>query len=114
MGLRQSPYQSEIWKKRYPSLARLSHDFSDPDSPEFGPNPAHGLVYDNLVIDDEGSIGRIDPSVAEYSDVDRNMAYKSFEEAGFEQDSYTLKAGAQAFKDMPGFVNLPLEKIGRY
>ena len=111
--LRQSPYQSEIWKKRYPSLARLSHDFSDPNSPEFAPNPAHALVYDNLAIDEAGSIGRIDPSVAEYSDVDRNMAYKSLNEAGFEEDSYTLRADAQALRDMPGFVNLPLEKIGR-
>ena len=66
------------------------------------------------MIDDAGSIGRIDPSVAEYSDVDRNVAYKSFDEAGFEEDSYVLKDDAQAFKDMPGFVNLPLEKIGRY
>ena len=58
--------------------------------------------------------GRIDSSVKEYSDVDRNMAYKSLNEAGFEEGSYTLRADAQAFKDMPGFVNLPLEKIGRY
>ena len=111
--LRQSPYQSAIWKKRYPSLARLSHYFSDPNSPEFATNQSHALVYDNLVIDEAGSVGRIDSSVKEYSDVDRNMAYRSFEEAGFEKDSYTLKAGAQAFRDMPGFVNLPLEKIGR-
>lgn len=112
--LRQAPYQSDIWKKRYPSLGRLSHDFADPDNPDFAVNPAHGLVYNNLVIDAQGSVGRIEPSVERYSTVSHNFAYKTPDEAGFEAGSYILGKDAQAFKDMPGFVNLPLEQIGRY
>lgn len=113
-ALREAPYQSAIWARHYPSLARISHDFADPDNPDFAVNPAHGLVYNNLVVSAAGSVGRIEPSVERFSTVARNKAYLSLEEAGFEAGSYTLRSDARAFEDMPGFVNLPLHKIGRY
>lgn len=112
--LRQAPYQSDIWAQKYPSLARVSHDFSKPDDLDFAVNPAHGEVHDNLVIDAGGSEGRIYPSVVRFSKVERNMAYKTRAKAGFVSGKYTLKPDAQALKDMPGFENLPLEKMGRY
>ncbi len=112
--LRQSPYQSEIWAAKYPTLARLSSDFSDPQNPDFGPNPSYGHVHDNLIIDGERSVGRFFKGVPTYSCIENNFAYASEEEAGMENGEYVLYEGSPAKRDMPAFENIPLEKIGRY
>ena len=112
--LRQAPYQSEIWAKKYPSLARLSHDFNDPRHPDFGPNPSYGHVHDNLVIDMNRSVGRFFKSVPTYSCIENNFAYASEEEAGMTPGEYILHDGSAAKRDMPAFENLPIEKMGRY
>ncbi len=112
--LRNSPYQTEIWAKKYPSLAKLSHDFSDPNNPDFGPNPSYGHVHDNLVIDGNRSVGRFFKGVPTYSRIENNFAYASEGEAGMAQDEYILYDGSAAKRDMPAFENLPIEKIGRY
>lgn len=112
--LRQSPYQSEIWAKKYPSLARLSHDFSDPQHPDFGPNPSYGYVHDNLVIDMNCSVGSFFEGVTTYSRIENNFAYASEEDAGMKPDEYIVYDGSPARRDMPAFENLPIEKMGRY
>ena len=112
--LRKSPYQSEIWAKKYPSLARLSHDFSNPDHPDFGPNPSYGYVHDNLVIDMNRSVGRFFKGVPTYSRIENNFAYASEEEAGMNRDEFIVYDGSAVKRDMPSFENLPIEKMGRY
>ena len=112
--LRKSPYQSEIWAKKYPRLASLSHDFSDPQNPDFGPNPSYGHVHDNLVIDWNRSVGHFFEGVSTYSRIESNFAYASEEEAGMAQGEYLLKENSPAKKAMPAFENIPFEKIGRY
>jgi len=112
--LRQSPYQSEIWAKKYPSLARLSHDFSDPQHPDFGPNPSYGHVHDNLVIDMNRSVGCFFKDVPTYSRIENNFAYAAEEDAGMKPGEYIVYEGSAARRDMPAFENLPIEKMGRY
>ena len=111
--LRESPYQTPLWKERYPSLANISHDFSQPDDPNFAPNPSFNEVHDNIVIDQNSSVGRFADSVVRFGSVKDNFAYATAEEAGFDE-AYQLKPGARALADDPNFVNIPVEKIGRY
>ena len=112
--LAASPYQTEIWKKHYPSLGRVSSDFSNPHDPNFAVNPANSHVHDNLIVDETGLVGRFDEGVRRYSTIENNFAYKSMQEAGFIADTYTLAPDAQAHKDMPAFTDLPLNQMGRY
>lgn len=112
--LRRVPYQSALWKQRYPTLARLSHDFSDPDSPDFGPNPAYGQIHDNLVIAPDRSPGRFSPDAQAYSAIENNHAFATEEEAGMTPGEYTLPEDVPARQAMPSFENIPFEKIGRY
>lgn len=62
--LAASPYQTEIWKKHYPSLGRVSSDFSNPHDPNFAVNPANSHVHDNLIVDETGLVGRFDEACA--------------------------------------------------
>lgn len=111
--LRQSNYRKPAWQAKYPSLAKISQDFSQPDDPEFAVNPAHSEVFGNIVIDEGRNVGRFDPSVRQFSTIHSNFAYATLEEAGFDEQ-YRLKPDAQARKDLPDFADIPLCKIGRY
>ena len=113
VNLRKVPYQSELWASRYPLLAKISHDFSDMDNPDFGPNPAYSHIHDNLVINSEGLGPRWLGDVWQFSLIERNCVYNSFEHAGI-TDDYYLNYGCQAMNDMPGFQNIPFEQIGQY
>lgn len=112
--LRESPYQSEVWAKKYPTLARISCDFSNPDDPDFAPNPSYGHVHDNLIIDAERSVGSFFGGAPIYSTVENNFAYATEEEAGMTPGEYVLRDDSPAKQAMPNFENLPLEQIGRY
>ncbi len=112
--LRRVPYRSAVWAKRYPALARVSLDFGDPDNPDFPVNPANSRVSGNIVIDAGGELGVIRPDVARFSDVSGNAVFTSEEEAGFMPGEFLLRDDAPALKAIPGFENLPLEKMGRY
>ena len=112
--LRQMPFRSEAWAKRYPALARVRTDFSDPDDPDFPVNPAHSEVTGNIVIDEEEKLGVIRPDVARYSDVSGNAVFASEEAAGFLPGTFRLAPDAPARKAVPGFEDLPLSRMGRY
>lgn len=112
--LRQSPYQSDVWAEKYPLLARMSHDFSDPHHPDFAPNPSYGHVYNNLIIDAGGSNGRYYADVPKYSRIENNVAFRSEEEAGMKPGEYIVYDHSAARHALPGFENLPIEKMGRY
>ncbi len=112
--LRKAPYRSDVWAARYPALARISLDFSDPDNRDFPVNPANSVVKNNIVIDAEASLGVIRPDVARYSDISQNAVFDSEEAAGFIPGEYILREDAPALRDAPGFQNLPIGKMGRY
>ena len=112
--LRQAPYQSAVWAARYPALARISVDFSRPDDSDFPVNPAGSTVKNNIIIDRDGRLGAIRPDVVRYSEVSQNAVYATEEEAGLIAGEYVLGEDAPARRDAPGFVDLPLEKMGRY
>ena len=102
--LRRVPYRSEVWAARYPALARVSLDFSDPDNPDFPVNPANSAVTDNIVIDAGGELGVIREDVARFSDVSRNAVFASEEEAGFVPGEYVLKPDAPALKEYSSYI----------
>ncbi len=112
--LREAPYQSELWASRYPLLAKISHDFSDMDNPDFGPNPSYSHIHDNLVINAEGLGPRWLGDVHRFSLIERNCVYNSAAHAGMAEGEYVVNPGCQAANDMPGFFNIPFEQIGRY
>ncbi len=112
--LREVPYQSEIWAERYPLLARVSHDFSDPHNPDFAPNPAYSHVHNNLVIGQSGSVGDFFRDVPRYSLIEKNAAFHSEEAAGMQPGEYVVPDHSAARNALPEFQNLPMEKMGRY
>lgn len=92
-----SPWQSEAWQAAFPRLYALSADFSQPDDPNFGPNPAFSEVTGNAFA------GRGKASYAEsvlrFSTVEQNN------ERGF---LYSLQ-----YWKLPEYAGIELEKIGR-
>jgi len=104
--LAQSPYRTPLWAEKYPSLARLSSDFSQPDSPDFAINPAGSTVENNVIINQNARIGLFAQSVYTYSTVQNNFAYHSYEEAGLDPDTFR-------FADRPDFPEIPFSQIGR-
>ena len=105
--LRATPYLSEPWRRKYPSLGRLKTDFSDPDDPDFPINPTDAEVTENIIIHPEGKLGRIADSVYRYGKVENNRIFRTPEEAGF--DPETLR-----FTRLPeDFPEIPVERIGR-
>ena len=112
--LREVPYRSEVWKAQYPELAEISTDFSDPDNPRFPVNPAESEVRDNIAI----QVGDEDyifwTSVLRYNRPENNLTFSSFEEAGVDEESLTVRVDGKAGKALPKFPALPISKIGRY
>ena len=110
------PYQSETWSARYPSLARIRDDFSEPDHPDFGVNPSYAVVTGNIVVDANASVGRFAPSVTRYGTVDDNAAYGLADDPGFEDaaaGNYRFRPDAAALTRLRGWEPIPFESIGR-
>ncbi|MDR1928391.1 MAG: right-handed parallel beta-helix repeat-containing protein, partial [Oscillospiraceae bacterium] len=68
----ESPWQTETWKKAYPQMQKFSSDFSQPDSPDFVPNPAYSTVRFNYVLGSGTKLGNIQESVYRFSTVEHN------------------------------------------
>ncbi|MBE6730774.1 MAG: DUF1565 domain-containing protein [Ruminococcaceae bacterium] len=105
--LNRVPYRSEIWAKKYPSLAALSDDFNNTDDINFPVYPAGNVVENNIVVNSRAFLGEIMEASMKYSSVKNNKAYKSVEDIGF--DMNTLKFEVQP-EDFP---EIPVDKIGR-
>ncbi len=116
---------SRIWSLRYPWTAQMkvsntsyapSHlDVGDPY--EVGVGFA-GVQIRNNAICYLGHDGNYIPgSVNVYADSRDNIFYSTVEEMGFvdaANGNYTLKSDSVLFRDMPGFEDIPFDKIGRF
>lgn len=111
--LRKMPYTSEIWAKKYPSLARVSTDFSDPDNPDFPVNPSYGEVCGNVVVDKDERLGEFFTSVPRYSTIENNAVFRDTDSAGLDEN-LELKPDSPVWEQLKDFKRIPLEKIGRY
>ena len=101
------PYTSEIWGKKYPTLADIITDFNQYNDPRFPVNPANSIMENNIIIRAEEDKFRIAESVYKYSKIGVNPQYRTAEEANLDME--TLK-----FKVQPeNFPEIPVEMIGR-
>ena len=117
-NLYSSPWQTEIWQKAYPQTARLKNDFSNPDDPDFAPNPSYSTVSGNLIVNANKSIGFISDKANQYSDIRGNDIYKLTKSGKIfnspEKGDYTLKDNSKVYEQIPDFESLPISEIGRY
>ena len=116
-NLEAMPWRSARWLQAYPYTADWTLDDSDPEDPNYIPNPANSRVNGNLVVHYAGSLGKIAPSVERFSDLSGNAVYKMNAMKKLfvdpENGDYTLRADAPVFEAVPGFESLPLDRVGR-
>ena len=105
--LHRVPYKSEIWAKKYPTLAKISEDFSNTDDLNFPVYPVGNVIENNIVINSRAFLGEIFDEIYKYSTVKNNRAYKTCEEIGFDINSLKF---TNKFEDFP---EIPVDKIGR-
>jgi len=107
--LRAVPYQNELWKRRYPTLAGILED--DPGVPKrnvyAGNISAGGIWYD------------ISPGIRQYQTVENNLAFDQDKGWAKLVKDPTGKPVRLDFKDPTavagiGFQAIPVEKIGLY
>lgn len=117
IGLKNSPYKTDIWQNAFPQYKSFSDDFSDGDNPGFVPNPAGSVIKNNLIVDRSGALGDINENVYRFSEVTENDCYtlfmmnKLFNDA--KNGDYTLKDGSPVYKNLPDFKEIPFDSIGR-
>ena len=91
------PRESAVWRQKYPTLAHLTCDFSDPDDPDFPLNPAGSAVEGNVIIHPEKKFGSIDKAVRRYSRIEANEVYSSAHEAGFDEAALGFLSPRESF-----------------
>lgn len=112
--LEAQPIHSPVWAEKYPLLAKVSTDFSDPENPDFPINPAYSTVKGNVIIHAEGKFGWCAQSVYDYSEVSDNPVFRTAEEAGWNAETGAFADGSPVYETLPGFSPIPLAKIGRH
>lgn len=110
--LRSVPYDKGIWKEKYPLLSKILFDFEKYNEPDFPINPAYSEVSGNIIIDAQGSMGRIAQSVYDYSKVENNPVFTTAEAAGLDMASCTFAPDSPVFAELPDFENLPVAEMG--
>ena len=116
-GLFDSPYQTDLWKARFPKLALVTSDFADFDNPYFAVNPAFSRVNNNIIVARKNRIGNIADSVYTFSTVENNPVCLTVANPGFVDfrgGNYLLRANAPVLGKIGSFEPIPFEKIGRY
>ena len=112
-----SPWRSELWRQTFQEYETLSDDFSNPDSPDFIPNPANSTVSGNVAFDKDARLGAIDGAVERFSKIENNATYAL---SSLNGAFHGLKKGNYAFserflKRAKGEIQpLPLSEMGRY
>ncbi len=117
-ALYRSPWQSETWKEAFPEMQRFSDDFSDPENPDFVPNPAYSTLSGNLAVAQGGEFGHIADTVWKYSTVKNNGLFRTSQMkilfADPDNGDYTLKDESMMLIYEPDFEPLPLDLMGRH
>ncbi|MBR4051239.1 MAG: right-handed parallel beta-helix repeat-containing protein [Clostridia bacterium] len=115
-ALYASPWKSEIWQNTFSEYKTMTDDISESDSAAYIPNPA-SIVKGNLIFNKYKIIGDIHTSAYRFSDISDNKIY-SLNKA--EEIFVDINSGNYNIKDIeilkntiPGFKNIPLDKIGR-
>lgn len=107
-----SPWQSEIWQEAFPQYKTITTDPEKINDPCFMANPANSSITGNIVFDKYGSIGKIDGTVYEYSNVsDNELHYLSSLGAYFDDYNEGIYLSD---KDNLKEFNKVLDKVGRY
>lgn len=106
-NLKKIPYKNSVWSRKYPSLSKIKIDFSDPDDPDFPPNPANSVVDNNVIINPDENFIKIEDSVYKYSTVKDFHLFRTADEAGFDMERLKF------FKKDFDFPDIPVELIGR-
>lgn len=106
-NLERVPYRSEIWAKKYPTLARITTSFAHPNDPNFPINPANSVVENNVIINADARFGQMAESVYTYNRIGDNYTYHSCAEAGFDRDTLTFRLTRY------GFPPIQTAQIGR-
>jgi hypothetical protein len=98
-------------------MADWSLNYSDPNNPDFIPNPADSKINSNIIIYNKLNLGDIDKKVKKYSDISGNPIYALYKMdsifADYQNGNYNLREDSKVFNKIPDFENIPLEKIGR-
>ncbi|MGN1347148.1 MAG: right-handed parallel beta-helix repeat-containing protein [Eubacteriales bacterium] len=105
--LERVPYRSDLWAKKYPTLARLITDFDRFNDPDFPINPANCVVENNVIINKDARFGWMAQSVYDYNDIGENYTYSTCEEADLDPDTLTFRHPRE------GFPDLPVSEMGR-
>lgn len=95
--LRAVPRESAVWREAYPSLARLTCDFSDPDAPDFPLNPAGSVVEKNVIAGAGKAPVHIEEAVRRYSRIGPNEVFCSARDAGFDEESLSFSPPRESF-----------------
>ncbi|MBQ7639124.1 MAG: right-handed parallel beta-helix repeat-containing protein [Clostridia bacterium] len=116
-ALQNSAWQSKAWKDAFPQLDGVHMDVEREDDPLFMPNAANSSVTGNIFVNERSEVGNISENAEKFSDISGNAVYKLSALKKLFNDpangDYTLKPGCDVFTRIPGFEQLPIEKIGR-
>lgn len=105
--LRATPVHDEPWVTKYPTLAKLIHDFDKFNDADFPINPANAVVENNIIINRDARFGWMAQSVYDYNHIGENYTYHSLEEADLDPDTLTFRHPRE------GFPEIDIAKIGR-
>ena len=108
---------TEIWKNAYPEMQKWFWDESKTDDPYFIGNASNNRITGNLLVNTAGELGRIDKFSGSLCDISGNAAYTlDMLEAIFvdpDNGDYRLREDSIVYELIPGFEELPIDKMGR-
>jgi len=110
------PYQTGIWAEKYPYLAQVSTDRSNPKAAEFPVNPSGSVVENNVICLSWAKKFDIASSVQVYGTIGENLVLAIDTDPGFidyENGNLTLKEDSIIFSELEGFEAIPFDQIGR-
>lgn len=106
------PYLSDIWKERFPLLAKVKTDYADYLDKDFPANPAYSVIENNIFVGKKSTILDISDTVYEYSTIGINYSYSS-EKQVLESGTYTVLEKIIYLNGMD-WEQIPYTEIGRY
>ena len=115
-ALYDSPWNGEIWQTAFPEYKTMTDDISQSETAEYIPNPA-STVKGNIIVNKNREIGDIHSSAYRFSDISDNKLFHLrkaddlFADIG--SGNYNIRDIEILRESIPGFENIPLEKIGR-